>query len=234
MHVLLLDNRDSFTHNLAQAFEKAGVRCSVRDNHLDPAEAVDLAPDLLVISPGPGRPSETGRCAEVLGRLGDRVPVLGICLGMQLLAAEAGASIVHSPRPVHGRTSRLRHDGGEPFTGLPEELPVGRYHSLCIDEATLPSCFEARAWAVEDGVLMAFEHRERPCWGLQFHPESVLTPDGPALLRRVLERSAAFVDPLRERVIASPGSPLEVAGSPEAGPTGPAEPSAVELEETTR
>lgn len=184
MRVLLLDNFDSFTHNLAQAFGGLGAEVIVRRNDVPAADLLALRADRVVISPGPGTPERTGNCAAFLAALSPSVPVLGVCLGMQLLAQMAGARVERAGEPVHGRSSRLEHDGAGVFEGLPQGLPVARYHSLCVVSGSLPPELVPTAWA--GGVLMGLRHATLPREGVQFHPESVLTPQGPAMLANFL------------------------------------------------
>jgi anthranilate synthase/aminodeoxychorismate synthase-like glutamine amidotransferase len=184
--ILLVDAYDSFTYNLVQAFNVLGAEVDVRrhDAHtLDAARA--LRPRAIVLSPGPGHPTE---CAlhMAVGASDWDVPVLGVCLGHQALAAASGGRVVHAPSPHHGEAHLCRHDGAGLFAGLPADLPVGRYHSLCAEEATLPACWRVNA-RTPDGVVMAMEHTRLPRWGVQFHPESILTPDGPRLLGNFLK-----------------------------------------------
>lgn len=180
MRLLLVDNHDSFTHNLAHRLAEAGARPLVVPNDT-PFERLPLdAVAGVVLSPGPGRPerpADFGVCRALIER--SAVPLLGVCLGHQGIGAAFGARVVRAPRVMHGRLSRLKHRGGPLFAGVPQGAPVVRYHSLCLVD--LPDCLEPLAHA-DDGVLMALRHRSRPLWGVQFHPESICTPDGPRLL----------------------------------------------------
>lgn len=185
MRVLLVDNFDSFTHNLAQALGGLGADVLVRRNQ-EPLELLlALEPDRVVLSPGPGTPDRTGTCAALIAALPADTPVLGVCLGMQLLACLEGATVARAREPVHGRASPVRHDGRGVFAGLPQGLLVGRYHSLCVVEATLPPTLEATSHA-PDGTLMGVRDVSRPLEGVQFHPESVLTPEGVSMLSNFL------------------------------------------------
>lgn len=182
-HVLLVDNYDSFTWNLVQAFAGQGARVTVRRNdEITPDEARAIAPTHLVLSPGPGGPAEAGQCGPVADALAGRVPVLGVCLGLQVLVERAGGRIDRTA-PVHGKATRIHHDGQGLFAGLPQPLPVGRYHSLVA--TVVPEVFAVSA-RTDDGLVMAVRHRYQPTVAVQFHPESVLTPDGDALLGRFL------------------------------------------------
>lgn len=185
--VLLLDNIDSFVFNLAQALEILGAEVVVRRNDaLDVEAALALSPSHVVLSPGPGRPEEAGICEPLARACLDRgLPLLGVCLGHQALCRVLGAQVVPATALVHGEASPLLHDAQGLFAGQPQGLSVGRYHSLAVDPASLPPELLPTAHT-EAGELMAVRHRRLPAVGLQFHPESVLTPAGPALLHRFL------------------------------------------------
>ena len=183
--ILLIDNYDSFTYNLAHLFGELGAEVVVRRNDaIDPEEAERLAPSHLVVSPGPGRPGDAGACVEIVGRLSDRVPTLGVCLGHQAVVEAFGGEIGPAKRLVHGKASSISHDGRGLFRGLPAEFEAGRYHSLAA--TSVPDCLEVSATCAE-GEVMAVRHRELPTDGVQFHPESVLTPVGPELAKNFLE-----------------------------------------------
>ncbi len=183
--ILLIDNYDSFTYNLAHLFEELGAEVKVvRNDKIDADEAERLAPSHLVISPGPGRPEGAGVSLDVVKRLGPRVPTLGVCLGHQAIIEAFGGEVGQARRLVHGKASEIAHDGQGLFSGLPEPLQGGRYHSLAA--TSVPDELEICA-TTEDGEVMAVRHRELPVDGIQFHPESVLTPDGPALAKNFLE-----------------------------------------------
>jgi len=191
MQLLLVDNYDSFTFNLAQALRSTGAKVVVRPNDVvDPSRGALAEFDGIVLSPGPGRPtrgSDVGRCREILRSMAEDQPLLGVCLGHQMMALAEGARLVRAGRVMHGKTSRLVHDGADLFSTIPPGCGVMRYHSWAIDAGSLPTSLRPTAWA-DDGTLMAVAHRERPWWGLQFHPESVGTPDGPAILARFVAR----------------------------------------------
>ena len=190
-HVLLVDNYDSFTWNLAQALMVLGARVDVVLNDaISPEQAVDLAPTHLVVSPGPGRPENAGASIPVLEALMHRVPTLGVCLGHQALGVIWGARVVHAPRLVHGKASPVYHDGRTIYAGLPSPFPAGRYHSLCVEDKTLPPEVAVCAYTSE-GEVMGVRHATLPVEGVQFHPESILTPEGPRLLANFLARSGA-------------------------------------------
>ena len=187
MRLLLLDNYDSFTWNLAHYLEELGAGVDVVLN--DRASVEELAErryDAWVISPGPGRPEQSGISLDLVRAAGDAVPLLGVCLGHQALAQAYGARIVHAPTLMHGKTSPIEHDGRDLFRELPRAFAATRYHSLVVDPAALPSCFEVSAHTADD-VVMAIRHRSRPQYGIQFHPESIMTNAGKPLLGNFLE-----------------------------------------------
>jgi anthranilate synthase/aminodeoxychorismate synthase-like glutamine amidotransferase len=183
--ILLIDNYDSFTYNLAHLFGELGCEVQVRRNDsVDADEAERLAPSHLLISPGPGRPRDAGSTVEIVRRLSPRLPTLGVCLGHQAIVEAFGGEIGHAKRLVHGKSSPVRHDGRGIFAGLPEEFEAGRYHSLAA--TSVPDELEVSATCPE-GEVMAVRHSELPVDGVQFHPESVLTPIGPALAKNFME-----------------------------------------------
>jgi anthranilate synthase component 2 len=183
--ILLIDNYDSFTYNLAHLFGALGVEVKVlRNDEIDVDEAERLAPSHLVVSPGPGRPADAGVSIEVVRRLGASTPTLGVCLGHQAIVEAFGGEVGYARELLHGKASPVEHDGTGLFTTLPAPFDAGRYHSLAATR--LPDVLEPTAYA-EDGEVMAVRHRTMPVVGVQFHPESVLTPDGPALARNFLE-----------------------------------------------
>jgi anthranilate synthase/aminodeoxychorismate synthase-like glutamine amidotransferase len=183
--ILLIDNYDSFTYNLAHLFGALGCEVAVyRNDAIDADTAERLAPSRLLISPGPGRPHDAGVTIEIVRRLGSRVPTLGVCLGHQAVVEAFGGEVGPAKRLVHGKASPVRHDGRGIFAGLPEEFEAGRYHSLAATR--VPDELEVSATCAEDEV-MAVRHQELPVDGIQFHPESVLTPVGTKLARNFLE-----------------------------------------------
>ena len=187
MRVLLIDNYDSFVWNLAQALGALGAEpVVVRNDAVDPARLAADPPDRVVVSPGPRGPADAGATVAVIRALAGRVPVLGVCLGHQCIAEAFGARVVRAPRPRHGKTSEIRHDGLGVLRGVPSPMPAARYHSLAVEESSLPACLAVSARS-EDGVVMGLRHRGWAVEGVQFHPESFLTPAGPALLRNFLE-----------------------------------------------
>jgi anthranilate synthase/aminodeoxychorismate synthase-like glutamine amidotransferase len=183
--ILLIDNYDSFTYNLVHLFGELGAEVIVRRNDaIDPDEAEQLGPSHLVISPGPGRPAAAGACVEIVRRLAPGVPTLGVCLGHQAIVEAFGGEVGQARRLVHGKASAIEHDGRGLFRGLPESFEAGRYHSLAA--IAVPDCLEVSARCSE-GEVMAVRHRELPVDGVQFHPESVLTPVGSELAKNFLE-----------------------------------------------
>ena len=187
--ILVVDNYDSFTFNLVQMLAGAGARVEVVRNDAESPEALlGRSPQGIVLSPGPGRPESAGVCVELIRRLVDErstVPLLGVCLGHQALGVALGAVVDRAPRLMHGKTSPVRHQGHGLFAGLPSPFEATRYHSLSVREETLPPDLVPIAWS-DDDVVMGLAHRELPCWGVQFHPESVLTRTGTTLIANFL------------------------------------------------
>jgi len=220
--ILVIDNYDSFTFNLVQALQAAGADVRVvRNDAIDRAGVEALASDPaaelrgIVISPGPGDPDDAGVSMDAVRVATERrIPLLGVCLGMQSMAQAYGAAIVRAPTLVHGEASGVAHDGEGLLEGMPEDFPAARYHSLCVDPATLPADLYVTATSPEDGVVMGLRHRTLPLEGVQFHPESVLTPAGPHLLANFLrlagEGEASRLDAVSgsfaTRGMAEPGS----------------------------
>ena len=190
MKVLILDNYDSFVYNLYQAIGELGAEPVVhRNDAVTLPEIRTLGPDAIVLSPGPGHPvnaRDFGVCGDVLRELSPAIPTLGVCLGHQGIGTAYGAEVGHAARILHGKTSLVRHDGRTIFEGLPNPMTAGRYHSLAIDPASVPPDLEVSATS-DDGEIMGVRHRRDPIEGVQFHPESILTPDGRGLLRNFLE-----------------------------------------------
>ena len=184
--ILLIDNYDSFSFNLVQALGAAGaeVQC-VRNDQETPDELLARNPAGLVLSPGPGLPESAGHCLELLRRAPESLPILGVCLGAQAIVQAFGGQLLNLKRPVHGRSTPVHHDGSALFEGLPSPLQAGRYHSWSADRSELPAELELAAWA-EQGNVMGVRHVSRPIFGLQFHPESILTPLGERILDRFL------------------------------------------------
>ena len=189
----MLDNYDSFTFNLVQYLQELGAEVRVeRNDALTVDEIAALAPARIVISPGPCTPNEAGVSMAVIERLGATTPILGVCLGHQALGQVYGGDVVRAGRIMHGKTSPIRHRGKGVFAGLPDRFEATRYHSLVVDKATLPECLEITAWTENDDgsmeEIMGLRHRSHPVEGVQFHPESILTEHGHALLKNFLVR----------------------------------------------
>ena len=183
--ILVVDNYDSFTYNLVQMLLVEGRQVEVVRNDVESAAALlARAPEAIVLSPGPGRPEGAGVCSALV-EAGSGMPILGVCLGHQVLGQVHGAVIERAPHLLHGKTSSVRHDGRGLFAGLPDPFEATRYHSLAVRPESLPPELESQAWS-DDGVLMGMRHRHEPWWGVQFHPESILTREGPALMRNFL------------------------------------------------
>lgn len=191
--ILLIDNYDSFVFNLARYFQRLGQATHVvRNTAIDTQGVRAMAPEAVVLSPGPCTPREAGCSLAVVQELGEQVPMLGVCLGHQVLAEALGGRVVRAKEPVHGRASAIHHEGCGIFAGLPSPLLGGRYHSLVADEASLPACLKVCA-RTDDGTVMAIQHRRLPLVGLQFHPESILTEHGYALLAGFLRLAGLAV-----------------------------------------
>lgn len=187
--VFVLDNYDSFTFNVVQLLGRIGVEVAVaRNDELTVREVADQRPDAIVISPGPSRPENAGISVELVRELGPSVPILGVCLGHQAIGVAYGAEVIRVP-PVHGKAWPIHHASTGAFDGLPSPIVAARYHSLAIARDSLPPELEVTAWS-EDGVVMGVRHRSHPVEGFQFHPESILTDDGEALLSAFLARTA--------------------------------------------
>ncbi|MEW9797361.1 anthranilate synthase component II [Alteromonas sp. CYL-A6] len=188
--LLLIDNFDSFTHNLARYFTELGQTVNVvRNNALTLDDIETLSPDYLVISPGPCSPNESGITLDAIARFAGRIPILGVCLGHQAIGQAFGANVVRATDILHGKTSRITHNGGGLFRGLPATFTVTRYHSLLLDPATLPDCLAVDAWHTNsrgEMEIMGIRHTSLPLWGVQFHPESLLTEYGHDVLRTFL------------------------------------------------
>ena len=191
--LLMIDNYDSFTYNLVQYLQSLGAEVKVvRNDAMTVDEIAKLAPERIVISPGPCTPNEAGVSLEIIERLGANTPILGVCLGHQSIGQAYGGHVIRAGRIMHGKTSRIHHEGKGVFAGLPDAYEATRYHSLVVERSSLPAALEVTAWTEnEDGSfeeIMGLRHREYPVEGVQFHPESILTEHGHALLKNFLER----------------------------------------------
>jgi anthranilate synthase/aminodeoxychorismate synthase-like glutamine amidotransferase len=186
--VLVIDNYDSFTYNLVQYLGELGAEPLVKRNDEVTVDDVSaLGPDAIVISPGPGTPSTAGISVDVIRRLGSSIPVLGVCLGHQAIGEAYGGKVVRAKRLMHGKTSTIAHNGDDIFHGIDSPLEVMRYHSLSVDTATLPGELRVLAWSTDDETeIHAMRHRDHPVWGVQFHPESVMTSQGKSILANFL------------------------------------------------
>ncbi|ASS76042.1 aminodeoxychorismate/anthranilate synthase component II [Tumebacillus algifaecis] len=186
--ILMIDNYDSFVYNLVQYLGEMGHELVIRRNDsITVQEIADLNPRVIVISPGPCSPNEAGVSLEVIRTFAGKIPLLGVCLGHQSIAQAFGGKVVRAERLMHGKTSRIEHDGRTIFADLPSPLTVCRYHSLLVERESLPDCFEISAWT-EAGEIMAIRHKELAVEGVQFHPEAILTEHGKEMLRNFLER----------------------------------------------
>lgn len=184
--ILLIDNYDSFTFNLVHFFGDLGARCDVRRNDgLTAADALALQPEAIVLSPGPCTPDEAGICLDLIEAAAGQVPVLGVCLGHQAIGQAFGGRVVRAPAPMHGKVSPVRHEGSDVFEGLPSPFAATRYHSLIVRHDDLPDALVPTAWT-EDGIIMGLRHRVHPIFGVQFHPESIASQHGHAILRNFL------------------------------------------------
>ena len=191
--LLMLDNYDSFTFNLVQYLQELGAEVQVvRNDALSVAQIAALKPSKIVISPGPCTPNEAGVSLEVLRELGPQIPIFGVCLGYQALGQVYGGHVIRAGRIMHGKTSPIVHRGKGVFAGLPSPFEATRYHSLVVEKTSVPDCLEVTAWTENDDgsveELMGLRHREFPVEGVQFHPESILTQHGHAMLKNFLER----------------------------------------------
>ncbi|AFS70037.1 MULTISPECIES: aminodeoxychorismate/anthranilate synthase component II [Exiguobacterium] len=183
--IVLIDNYDSFTYNLYQYAAVYDDIEVIRNDAINVQAIADLRPSGIILSPGPGNPTDAGICLDVIHAYSGKIPILGVCLGHQAIGQAFGGQVIEAPEIRHGKTSTIRQSG-RLFTGLPEQLDVMRYHSLIVERTTLPDVLTITA-ETEDGTIMALEHREHPTYGIQFHPESIGTPDGQQMIQRFIE-----------------------------------------------
>lgn len=184
--ILLIDNYDSFTYNLVQLVGRFNCKViTVRNDSISLDEISELNPDKIIISPGPGRPGEAGISKKIVRHFGSRIPILGVCLGHQVLGEVFGAEVIHAPYPMHGKRSLIDHDGQTIYKDLPQKFLAGRYHSLIIKKETLPAVLKISS-CTEDGIIMGVRHKTHPLEGIQFHPESILTDKGDKLIQNWL------------------------------------------------
>ncbi len=186
--ILVIDNYDSFTFNLVQYLGELQQEVVVlRNDAATPERVGGLAPSSILISPGPGTPDDSGESCEIIREFGKKTPILGVCLGHQCIGQVFGGKVIRAPRLMHGKTSRITHEGSSVFQGLPNPFTATRYHSLIVEEASLPHMLEITARSEDDNLIMGLRHREFPIHGVQFHPESILTSDGRAMLQNFLD-----------------------------------------------
>ena len=186
--ILLIDNYDSFSYNLYQLIGEIDPDIRViRNDEMTVEEIEAMKPDRIILSPGPGRPEDAGMIMEPVKTLGEKIPILGVCLGHQAICAAFGAAVTYAKELMHGKQSQIRFDTDSPlFRGCPQTAPAARYHSLAVDADTLPDCLRVTA-RTGDGEVMAVEHRDYPIFGVQFHPESIMTPDGKTMIRNFIK-----------------------------------------------
>lgn len=204
----MIDNYDSFTFNLVQYFQELGEEVVVRRNDaLTVKDIQQMAPQRIVISPGPGKPDDAGISLQIVAQLGKQVPVLGVCLGHQVIAQCYGANIVHARQVMHGKTSMVYHDGAHVFAGLPSPFEATRYHSLVVEAASMPEQLQVNAWSVHNGErdeIMGLRHRHHPVYGVQFHPEAIFTEHGHQMLASFIALHPAN-PPATPATLAAPG-----------------------------
>ena len=187
--ILLIDNYDSFSYNLYQLIGEVNSDIKVvRNDKITVEEISELNPECIILSPGPGKPEDAGICIDAVLNFADKIPILGVCLGHQSICEAFGGRISHAKRLMHGKTSKISLDYDFIFKGLPTEIEVGRYHSLSLVDDTVPDCLDVISRAKDDGEIMAVKHKDFNVYGLQFHPESILTPDGLTIIKNFLEK----------------------------------------------
>ncbi|WP_407391263.1 anthranilate synthase component II [Methanobrevibacter sp.] len=187
--ILLIDNYDSFAYNLFQLVGEINPDIQVfRNDKISIEDIENLNPEAIILSPGPGKPENAGICIDVVREFHDKIPIFGVCLGHQAICTAFGGTVSHAKRLMHGKSSKISLDYDYIFKGLPSEIIVGRYHSLSLVEETLPDCLEIISKAKDDGEVMVVKHKEHNVYGIQFHPESILTPDGITIINNFLEK----------------------------------------------
>ena len=187
--ILFIDNYDSFSYNLFQLIGEVTPDIKVsRNDKITVEEIEDLNPDAIILSPGPGRPENAGICMDIVKEFHEKIPILGVCLGHQAICAAFGGKISHAKRLMHGKSSKISLEYDFLFVGLPSEITVGRYHSLSLVEQSLPDCLEIISKSKDDGEIMAVKHKQYNIYGLQFHPESILTPDGITIIQNYIDK----------------------------------------------
>ena len=195
--ILLIDNYDSFTFNLVHFLGDLGARCDVvRNDKISVEEAIDRRPEAIVLSPGPCTPNEAGICLDLIEAAAGRIPLFGVCLGHQAMGQVFGGDVIRAPVPMHGKVSAVSHNGKGVFAGLPSPFNATRYHSLTVDPETLPECLEVTAWT-DDGIIMGLQHKTMAVHGVQFHPESIASEHGHAILKNFLNIAHGANSPAR-------------------------------------
>ena len=188
MKIVLLDNYDSFTYNLHHYIGELGADVAIyRNDKITTKELMALAPDGIVISPGPGTPGQSGICLELIKTASGKIPIFGVCLGQQAIGEAFGGKVVRAPKPMHGKVSEIYHEGRTVFKGLPIPFKATRYHSLIVDRASLPDCLEVTAVTADDGLIMGLSHKQHNTHGVQFHPESIASEHGHQLIKNFLD-----------------------------------------------
>jgi anthranilate synthase component 2 len=187
MRITLLDNYDSFTYNLVHYLGELGTEIAIyRNDSISAEEIIEQKPNGIVISPGPGTPQQSGICLELIKTASGKIPILGVCLGMQAIGEAFGGKVIRAPKPMHGKISSITHNSKNLFAGLPAPFKATRYHSLIVEKESLPDCLEITATTVDDGLIMGLQHKEHNTHGVQFHPESIASEHGHRLINNFL------------------------------------------------